>query len=171
MPRTTAFGWYDGQVFGAVERVQKHVAFPDADRRSSASGGSRPGRPFWRRDRKKRPLVFGGNDIPGVMMAGAMRTYLNRHAVAPGHKTAIFTTNDSGYALATDLEKAGTEVVVVDSRRDAAIEFKEERAACAGGFVANVSGGKRVEAVEIWRDGQTERIAVDSVAMSGVSLP
>lgn len=171
MPRTTAFGWYDGQVFGAVERVQKHVAFPDANR---------PVERLWRIAARKailatgseeRPLVFGGNDVPGVMMAGAMRTYLNRHAVAPGRKTAIFTTNDSGYALATDLEKAGTEVIVVDSRRDAAIDFKDNARLVRGGFVANVSGSKRVEAVEIWCEGQTERIAVDSVAMSGGFSP
>lgn len=171
MPRTTAFGWYDGQVFGAVERVQKHVALPDA---------SRPVERLWRIAARKailatgseeRPLVFGGNDVPGVMMAGAMRTYLNRHAVAPGQKTAIFTTNDSGYALATDLEKAGTEVVVVDSRRDVAIDFKGNGRLVRGGFVTNVSGSKRVEAVEIWREGQTERIAVDSVAMSGGFSP
>lgn len=171
MPRTTVFGWYDGQVFGAVERVQKHVAFPDADR---------PVERLWRIAARKailatgseeRPLVFGGNDIPGVMMAGAMRTYLNRHAVAPGRKTAIFTTNDSGYALATDLEEAGVEVVVIDSRRDTAIDCKGNGRRVQGGFVANVSGGKGVAAVEIWRDGQTERIAVDSVAMSGGFSP
>ncbi len=171
MPRTTVFGWYDGQVFGAVERVQKHVAFPDADR---------PVERLWRIAARKailatgseeRPLVFGGNDIPGVMMAGAMRTYLNRHAVAPGRKTAIFTTNDSGYALATDLEEAGVEVVVIDSRRDTAIDFKGNGRRVQGGFVANVSGGKGVAAVEIWRDGQTERIALDSVAMSGGFSP
>ncbi|MGL4197897.1 MAG: sarcosine oxidase subunit alpha family protein [Allorhizobium sp.] len=171
MPRTTVFGWYDGQIFGAVERVQKHVAFPDADR---------PVERLWRIAARKailttgseeRPLVFGGNDIPGVMMAGAMRTYLNRHAVAPGHKTTIFTTNDSGYALATDLEKAGVEVVVIDSRRDIAIDFKGNGRLVQGGLVANVSGSKRVEAVEIWLEGQTERIAVDSVAMSGGFSP
>jgi sarcosine oxidase subunit alpha len=171
MPRTTAFGWYDGQVFGVVERVQKHVASPDANR---------PVERLWRIAARKailatgseeRPLVFGGNDIPGVMMAGAIRTYLNRHAVAPGRKTAIFTTNDSGYALATDLEKAGGEVVVIDSRRDAAIDFKGDGRIVRGGFVANVSGGKKVEAIEIWREGQSERMAVDSVAMSGGFSP
>ncbi|MGL3608118.1 sarcosine oxidase subunit alpha family protein [Rhizobium sp. G187] len=172
MPRTTAFGWYDGQVFGAVERVQKHVASPDANR---------PVERLWRIAARKailatgseeRPLVFGGNDVPGVMMAGAMRTYLNRHAVAPGRKTAIFTTNDSGYALAADLEKAGVEVaVVVDSRRDAAIDFKGSARLVRGGFVANVLGRKRVRAIEIWHEGQTERIGVDSLAMSGGFSP
>jgi len=32
LPRTTVIGWYDDNVFGAVERVQKHVAAPDAHR-------------------------------------------------------------------------------------------------------------------------------------------
>ncbi|MDH4415066.1 MAG: sarcosine oxidase subunit alpha family protein [Rhizobium sp.] len=172
MPRTTAFGWYDGQVFGALERVQKHVASPDANR---------PVERLWRIAARKailatgseeRPLVFGGNDIPGVMMAGAMRTYLNRHAVAPGRRTAIFTTNDSGYALATDLERAGVEVsVIVDSRRDAAVGFEGSARLVRGGFVANVSGGRKVEAIEIWREGQSERIAVDSLAMAGGFSP
>ena len=30
MPRTTVFGWFDGNVFGALERVNKHVAEPPA---------------------------------------------------------------------------------------------------------------------------------------------
>ena len=28
MPRTTVFGWYDDNIFGAVERVNDHVAVP-----------------------------------------------------------------------------------------------------------------------------------------------
>jgi sarcosine oxidase subunit alpha len=30
MRRTTVFGWYDGNVFGALERVNKHLAAPPA---------------------------------------------------------------------------------------------------------------------------------------------
>ena len=76
LPRTTVVGWYDDNVFGAVERVQKHVAVPDPHR---------PVERLWRIVAKQailatgaeeRPLVFGGNDIPGVMMAG-------RHAHLP----------------------------------------------------------------------------------------
>ncbi len=119
MPRTTIVGWYDSNVFGAVERVQKHVASPVA---------RLPVERFWRIVAKQailatgaeeRPLVFGGNDLPGVMMAGAMRTYLNRYGIAPGQQVAIFTTNDTGYALARDLERAGvSELTVIDSRTD-----------------------------------------------------
>ncbi|MDQ0419455.1 sarcosine oxidase subunit alpha [Peteryoungia aggregata LMG 23059] len=172
MARTTTFGWYDGQVFGAVERVQKHVAVPDA---------TRPVERLWRIAAKKailatgaeeRPLVFGGNDVPGVMMAGAMRSYLNRYAVAPGKRVAVFTTNDSGYALANDLEASGVNVAaIVDSRRDAAIAYSGKAQLVRGGFVSNVQGSKAVEGIEIWREGQRETLDIDSLAMSGGFSP
>lgn len=172
LARTTAFGWYDGNVFGAVERVQKHVAEPAANR---------PVERLWRIAAKKailatgaeeRPLVFGGNDIPGVMMAGAMRRYLNYYGVAPGKKTAIFTTNDSGYALAADLEAAGVSVTaLIDSRRDATIAYQGKARLVRGGLVSNVQGGKAVQGLDLWREGQIERLEVDSLAMSGGFSP
>ncbi|NML76752.1 sarcosine oxidase subunit alpha family protein [Rhizobium sp. S-51] len=172
LPRTTAFGWYDGNVFGAVERVQKHVANPVPNR---------PVERLWRIAAKKtilatgaeeRPLVFGGNDIPGVMMAGAMRSYLNRYGVAPGNRTAVFTTNDSGYALAADLEAAGIEVVaLIDSRRDATLSYSGKARLVRGGFVSDVNGGKSVKSLDLWREGQTEKLEIDSLAMSGGFSP
>lgn len=172
LTRTTAFGWYDGNVFGAVERAQKHVAVPAANR---------PVERLWRIAAKKailatgaeeRPLVFGGNDIPGVMMAGAMRRYLNHYGVAPGKKTAIFITNDSGYALAADLEAAGVQVsALIDSRRDATIAYQGKARLVRGGLVSNVHGGKSVEGIDLWREGQVERLEVDSLAMSGGFSP
>ncbi|MGV2107092.1 sarcosine oxidase subunit alpha [Agrobacterium vitis] len=172
LARTTAFGWYDGNVFGAVERVQKHVAAPAANR---------PVERLWRIAAKKailatgaeeRPLVFGGNDIPGVMMAGAMRRYLNQYGVAPGKKTAIFTTNDSGYALAADLEAAGVAVsALIDSRRDSTIAYQGKARLVRGGLVSNVYGGKSVEELDLWREGQLERLEVDGLAMSGGFSP
>jgi heterotetrameric sarcosine oxidase alpha subunit len=172
LTRTTAFGWYDGNVFGAVERVQKHLALPAANR---------PVERLWRIAAKKailatgaeeRPLVFGGNDIPGVMMAGAMRRYLNHYGIAPGKKTAIFTTNDSGYGLAADLEAAGVNVTaLIDSRRDATIVYQGKARLVRGGLVSNVHGGKTVEGLDLWREGQLERLEVDSLAMSGGFSP
>src|SRR5699024_10502361 len=65
----------------------------------------------------ERPLVFADNDRPGDMLAGAVRTYLNRYAAAVGDCIAIATTNDSAYSLVGDLHDAGLPVsVVVDSR-------------------------------------------------------
>lgn len=172
LPRTTAFGWYDGNVFGALERVQKHVATP---------APNRPVERLWRIAARKailatgaeeRPLVFGGNDIPGVMMAGAMRSYLNRYGVAPGNRTAVFTTNDSGYALAADLEAAGVEVVaLIDSRRDASLSYSGKARLVRGGFVSDVEGGKSVKSLDLWREGHKEKLDIDSLAMSGGFSP
>ena len=53
----------------------------------------------------ERPLVFGDNDRPGVMLAGAVRTYLNRYGVAPGRRAVIFADNDDGWRTATDLRR------------------------------------------------------------------
>jgi sarcosine oxidase subunit alpha len=172
LTRTTAFGWYDGNVFGAVERVQKHIHQP-AD--------NVPVERLWRIIAKRallasgaeeRPLVFGGNDIPGVMMATAIRTYLNCYAVAPGKATAVFTTDDSGYALARDLEAAGTEVsAIIDSRKDARFAYSGRARLIKGAVVSNARGRQLLSAIEIWQDGRIEKLNVDSLAMAGGFSP
>ncbi|MCW1750564.1 sarcosine oxidase subunit alpha family protein [Rhizobium acaciae] len=168
LPRMTVFGWYDDNVFGAVERVQKHVAMPDPDR---------PVERLWRivarqailaTGAEERPLVFGGNDIPGVMMAGAMRSYLNRQAVASGRSTVIFTTNDAGYRTAADLEAAGLAVAaIVDSREDAAASWQGRAEVLKGARLIDAFGGKRLRGVSVETATGTRRIEADALAMSG----
>ena len=67
---------------------------------------------------EERPLVFGGNDRPGVMLASAVRTYVNRYAAAPGARAVVFTNNDSGYRTARDVLAAGVDVAAVIDARD-----------------------------------------------------
>lgn len=166
--RTTAFGWYDGNVFGGVERVQKHIASPDKNRPVERLWRIVAKRAILATGAEERPLVFGGNDIPGVMMAGAMRYYLNLHAVAPGKRVAIFTTNDSGYVLAADLEAAGVKVAtLIDSRSGAAVAWHGKARRIRGAFVTDAHGGRSLRAIDISSDGKTEKVQVDSLAMSG----
>ena len=118
MRRTTAIGSYDANYIVAVERRADDVDSPAA-----------PGVPrerVWHIRAKRvvlatgaheRPLVFADNDRPGVMLAGAVRTYLNRYAVAAGQNIILATTNDSVYGLLENLHSAGIAVpLVVDSR-------------------------------------------------------
>ena len=128
----------------------------------------------------ERPLTFAGNDRPGVMLASAVRSYLNRFGVRPGSKAVVFTTNDSAYATALDLNAAGAEVVVVDARDGPGGDLAL-RAATAGirriegSAVIDTKGGKRVQAVEIGRlnaagdrtESGFEWIDCDLIAMSG----
>jgi sarcosine oxidase subunit alpha len=116
LPRTTVFGYYDHNYLGLLERVTDHLG-PKAPPHL-------PRQRLWKvRARQvvlatgaiERPLVFAGNDRPGVMLAGAARSYLNRYGVRPG-RSAVFTNNDSAYATALDLYAAKVGVTVIDSR-------------------------------------------------------
>lgn len=68
----------------------------------------------------ERPLVFPDNDRPGVMMAGAVASYLHRYGVWPGDRLVLFTNRDASYRLVLDALAAGRYVAaVVDLRRQA----------------------------------------------------
>ena len=72
-----------------------------------------------------RPIVFADNDRPGIMLATAVRTYLNRYGVAAGDSIAVATTNDSAYELVSDLHAAGIDIpAVIDSRTTASAAAK-----------------------------------------------
>jgi NADPH-dependent 2,4-dienoyl-CoA reductase/sulfur reductase-like enzyme len=167
MPRTTVFGWYDGNVFGALERVNKHVAAPL---------NGEPVERFWKIMAKRavlaagaheRPLVFGGNDRPGVMTASAARTYVNRYGVSPGRSGIVFTNNDSGYRTARDLVAAGIEVRAIVDSRDRPPALDGGGVPVLKGVVADVKGSRQVAGVEIAGEGGTQRLACDFLAVSG----
>ncbi|MEJ2885731.1 2Fe-2S iron-sulfur cluster-binding protein [Actinomycetospora aeridis] len=66
----------------------------------------------------ERPYVFGGNDLPGVMLSTAARRLINLYAVRPGQRAVVMTANPEGDAGVADLEEAGVEVAaVLDARR------------------------------------------------------
>ncbi|MGI9501396.1 MAG: sarcosine oxidase subunit alpha family protein, partial [Geminicoccaceae bacterium] len=179
LPRTTAFAYYDHNYLGLLERVTDHQ-------------GAVPGLPrqrLWKVRAKQvvlatgaleRPLTFSGNDRPGVMLASAVRSYLNRFGVRPGEKAVVFTTNDSAYATALDLSEAGAEVVVVDARDGPGGDLAL-RAATAGirriegSAIVGTRGSRRVRAVDIARldrtgggiAGAVRSIDCDLVAMAG----
>ena len=92
--RTTVQGVYDGGTYAAIERVNDHVAVPPAHE---------PRQRLWKIVAKRavlcagaieRPIIFGDNDRPGIMLAGAVRAYVNRYGVAPGKRAVIFADND-----------------------------------------------------------------------------
>ncbi len=60
--------------------------------------------------------MFGDNDRPGVMLASAAQSYLNRYAVAIGRRIVVATNNDAAWYSAADLARGGAEVTVVDQR-------------------------------------------------------
>jgi sarcosine oxidase subunit alpha len=65
----------------------------------------------------ERPLVYGNNDVPGNMLAGAVSTYVRRYGVAPGKQLVLSTNNDYAYRVALDWLEAGLQVVAIADAR------------------------------------------------------
>ena len=116
LTRTTAFGYYDDNLIGAFERIA-----PD----STTTQFTPRQRLWWIRASQvvlatgaiERPFVFGGNDLPGVMLASATRTYADRYAVQSGTRAIVFTNNDSAYESAAAMARVGVNVEsVIDAR-------------------------------------------------------
>ncbi|MER9847727.1 sarcosine oxidase subunit alpha family protein [Mesorhizobium sp. M0106] len=115
MKRTTAFGSYDGNVLGLVEQRDPTDPQPNGETRQTVTM-LRTRSIVFATGAIERPMVFSNNDRPGVMLASAARTYLNRFAVLPGKKIIVATTNDGAWRAAFDLADAGAEVTVADVR-------------------------------------------------------
>lgn len=168
MPRTTVTGSYDGGTYGALERVNQHT------------GVRREGAPlecFWRISVKQsvlaagaieRLVAFQNNDRPGIMTAGAVRSYLNRWGVSPGKRVAVFGNNDDAHRTARDLVAAGVHVVaLIDSRADATVEGADFPV-FKGAHVCNAGGRKGLESITLrLASGEVEALQVDCLAMSG----
>jgi sarcosine oxidase, subunit alpha len=112
----------------------------------------------------ERPLVFADNDRPGIMLAGAARTYLHRFGVAVGNRCVVFTNNDSGYTVASELLAAGVEVpAIVDIRADANASAHGVEV-LRGQAVIGTDGDPALSAVRL---GDGRRIACDVLLVSG----
>lgn len=117
LTRTTAFGYYDDNMIGAVERVADHMPVPPDHVPRQRLWHIRAGRVVLATGAIERHIAFPDNDRPGVMLAGAARSYVNRFAVRPGQRAVVVANNDDGYRTALDLAAAGVEVMrVVDTR-------------------------------------------------------
>ena len=164
MPRTTVYGAYDHGLFGALERKTDHL--PDS--------GDKPRQVLWRIHARRtilcagateRPIAFGNNDRPNIMLASAVRAYANRWASVPGKRIALFTNNDDGWRTATDLAGQGLEFsAVVDTRDIAPLASISGAQIIMGDAVCDTKGRKGLKSITL-TDGRS--IAADCLAVSG----
>ena len=181
LPRSTAFGYYDHNFVGVLERVTDH---------SSISDGLSPRQRIWRVRAKEvvlatgsieRPLVFQNNDRPGVMLASSVSAYINRYAVKLGSSAVVFTNNDSAYSSVLDLLSSGVDVAgVIDPRpkpngtlpnivRSHGVPIFDSS------VIVDVKGSKNIRAVELMNIdydskkiyGKSHKLRCDLVAVSG----
>ena len=177
LARTTAFGYYDGNLVGAIERVADHLPTPPQHE---------PRQRLWKIRAKavvlasgaiERAVAYANNDLPGILLAGAARTYVKRYGVRLGTRAVVFTNNDGAYATALALRDAGVTVgAIVDARTDARLDGALPTRARAEGMnvvpgsaITAAHGTVRVASVDIapLAGGAAKHIACDLVAVSG----
>lgn len=185
LTRTTLFGYYSHNFLSAWERVADHV--PGEKRVSHL-----PRQRLWRiragqvvlaTGAIERPMVFHENDRPGIMLAGAVQTYIHRYGVLPGRRIAVLANNDSGWSVAFDCADAGAHVAaIIDLRTDLSGDLLAEAAhrgiaIHAGSAVTGTAGRSRIRSVDVGNlievGGVTAstRIACDLLAVAGGWAP
>jgi sarcosine oxidase, subunit alpha len=182
LERTTAFGYFPHNLIGLNQRLTDHLANPPAGTSRERLWQVRARSVVLAAGAIERPLIFPGNDRPGIMLSGAAQTYLNRYGVRVGSRTVIVTCGDHCYQTALDLRAAGVDIAAIADLRAAVNGPLPETARRAGinvlpgSTVIGTDGDLRVAGITLgWeRDGRVQtaqRIVCDAVLMSGGYTP
>ncbi len=176
--RTTAFGYYHDNFVGAVQRLMDH----------RADGGDGPREKLWRiragevilaQGAIERPLVFEGNDTPGVILSSAAKIYANRYGVAVGKSVALMASHDSGWHDVFALLKAGVGIAAIIDVRDVVDEALHKQAAelgltvKLGHSVIGVGGRHGVKSIDVAANNGSGKMTIlcDALLMAGGWTP
>jgi methylglutamate dehydrogenase subunit C len=170
--RTSVFGAYDGGVYGALEHVADHLPQP---------APHQPRQRLWQIVARRtinamgaieRPIVFNGNDRPGVILASALRTYVNRFATTPGKKIAFFVSSDDGWLAAQDILNAGLKIEIMVDSRSSVADALMRPVARAGvrilldAVVTNTHGHLGLKRIDVRKSDKVLQFDVDVLAVS-----
>ncbi len=181
--RAQVFGYYDHNMLVMSERITEHL--PKSDKFT-------PKQRLWYIRAKEvvissgsieRPLVFGNNDTPGVMLSSAAKEYMKVYGVLVGKKPIIFTNNDSAYETAIEFKKNGINPVILDSRKDFSSDLINEAKNLGivikfEYVVVNANGYRKVKSADVAKIsddktklGKIENIKCDCICVSGFWTP
>ena len=181
--RAQVFGYYDHNMLVMSERLTEHL--PKSDKFT-------PKQKLWYIRAKEvvissgsieRPLVFGNNDTPGVLLSSAAKEYMKVYGVLVGKKPIIFTNNDSAYETAIEFKKNGVDPIVLDSRNELSSDLINEAKSLGINIkfeyvVVNANGYRKVKSADIAKIsddkttlGKIENIACDCICVSGFWTP
>ena len=169
LSRTTAFALHDMNMIQAVELMQDHLPHSarNAELRRERMHRIRATKVVLATGAFERPLVFGNNDLPGIMTASALTTYFNRYGVVCGNNVVMMTSNDLAYQGAADLTAAGVKVTLVDNRENInpewAAKFKQLNVQIYSGYgIAEATGSNAVEGVQLVKLGALKNVVTGS---------
>ena len=181
--RAQVFGYYDHNMLVMSERLTEHL--PKSDKFT-------PKQKLWYIRAKEvvissgsieRPLVFGNNDTPGVLLSSAAKEYMKVYGVLVGKKPIIFTNNDSAYETAIEFKKNGVDPIVLDSRKELSSDLINEAKSLGINIkfeyvVVNANGYRKVKSADIAKIsndktklGKIENVVCDCICVSGFWTP
>jgi sarcosine oxidase subunit alpha len=177
--RTVAFGYYHQNFIGATQSLTDHLAPAEASGPRERLWRIRAGEVVLAQGAIERPLVFHGNDVPGVMLASAGRTLALRYGVAVGRAVVVMAAHDSGWRDALALTEAGVAVVaIIDVRNVVSADLADaaRKAGIAvhiGAAITAVHGRHAVTGVTFAANGTgpAAKLACDAVLMAGGWTP
>ena len=181
--RSQVFGYYDHNMLVMFERVSDHLEQVKPYTPRQRLWYIRAKEAIISTGSIERPLVFGNNDTPGVILASAAKEYIKLYGVLIGKKPIIFTNNDSAYDTAIEFKKHGIDPVILDTRSNSTSsvvnEAKEQNIEVRFSHaVIAAKGYKKVKAAEIGKLNsdktgyeKTETINCDCICVSGFWTP
>ncbi|WP_428334298.1 2Fe-2S iron-sulfur cluster-binding protein [Novosphingobium sp.] len=177
--RTTAFGFFHQNFVGAVQHLTDHLAPSAVKGPREKLWRIRAGEVVLAQGAIERPLVFNGNDVPGVMLASAARTLALRYGVAVGRAIVVMAAHDSGWHDALAMAAVGVPVsAIIDIRNDVAPDLVAAARAAGiavhpGCAVTSVKGRLAVKGITFAAagTGPAQSITCDAVLMAGGWTP
>jgi len=181
--RSQVFGYYDHNMMVMCERTKDHIENPSE---------FTPRQKLWHIRAKEviistgsieRPLTFGNNDRPGIILASAAKEYMKVYGVLVGKKPIIFTNNDSAYDTAIDFKKNGIDPIIIDTRDDSQSSVANEAKSLNISIkfshgVVNTKGYLRLNSATIGKFNsdksgyeKLENISCDCICVSGNWTP
>ena len=179
LTRTTGFGYFQQNMVGLSQRVTDHMSRPDPGFPRERMWQVRAQKVVIAQGMIERHMVFPGNDLPGVMLAGAAQTFLNKYGVSVGNNVGVYTACDTAYAAAFDLAEEGITVkVIVDHRDEVDADIRKQAEEfgieiITGAHVSGTSGKQRVNGMSISKHGsdEAEEFEIDTLLMSAGWTP
>lgn len=178
LTRTTGFGFYHDNFIGAVQRLTDHLSdIPNTPREKLWR--IRAGEVVLAQGAIERPLVFDGNDTPGVMLSSAAKVFANRYGVAIGKSVALMASHDSGWDDVFALAKAGVAIsAIIDVREnvESALLHEADRLGIdvyLNHSVIGVQGRHSVSSIQICDNDNYlgRRVDADALLMAGGWTP
>ncbi len=181
--RSQVFGYYDHNMLVMFERVSDHLKEKSKYTPRQRLWYIRSKEAILSTGSIERPIVFGNNDTPGVVLSSAAKEYMKVYGVLVGKNPIIFTNNDSAYETALEFKKNKINPIILDTRQEHSSQLIEE--AKSRGIeikfsygVIKANGYKKVKSAKIGKLSKDkksfekiETIECDCICVSGFWTP